>query len=422
VSTVKVVLNTGEFRRHQPTMRQARTEAAASDVMAYAREQRRLLVVIGDRLSLLIKKGVVIERYYNPGNLFREVHILMTNDDRPDPAAVQPMVGDAILHLHNVPGGRELFLRSLGFRPILLKGVVSRAVSLVAAIKPQLIRCHGAYLNAYLAQTIHRAQMIPYVVSLHICPEDHFNIFVSNSVARLGLHGFHLGRGALQEAQAVLPVYQSIGRYLQRHGIQNFEVAYNVINPSSVRSKNSYALGSPIRVICIGRQIAEKNPRNIIKAIAALPNVHLTLVGDGPMHTDLRKLAADSGHPERFTFIRSIPNDTLCRMLPDFDLLTYHSDYAELSKVIIEGALTGLPMIVNRRKKDPVPELERGVCELVDDSERDYRAALVRLCEDHTGRERLGRDARAHALAHWHPATTELNYVRIYRNILSAKT
>lgn len=404
-------------------MQQApRTEPVAGDVTAYAHEQRRLLVVIGDRLSALVKKGVVIERYYNPGNLFREVHILMTNADRPDPAAVQPMVGDASLHLHNLPGGRKLFFRTLGFWPILLKGVASEAVSLAGTIKPQLIRCHGAYLNAYLAQAIHRAQMIPYVVSLHICPEDHFNIFVSNSLARLGLHGFLLGRTALQEAQAVLPVYQSIGRYLQKHGITNFEVAYNVINPSNLRPKNNYALGSPIRVICIGRQIAEKNPSNIVKAIAGLPNAHLTLVGDGPKHTGLRKLAAGSGHPERFNFVRSIPNDDLCRMLPDFDLLTYHSEYAELSKVIIEGALTGLPMVVNRLRKDPVPELECGVCELVDNNERDYRAAILRLIEDHAGREKLGRNARAYALANWDPATTELNYVRIYRNILSATT
>jgi L-malate glycosyltransferase len=400
-------------------MQAVESEVLAADVMAYAHEQRTLLVIIGDRLSALIKKGVVIERYYNPGNLFREVHILMTNDDRPDPAAVQPMIGDATLHLHNVPGGRALFLKTLGFRPGLLGSVVSDAVGIAAGIKPQLIRCHGAYLNTYLARAIHRALTIPYAVSLHICPEDSLNIFVSNSVARLGLHGFFLGQAALQEAQAVLPVYESIGRYLQRHGITNFEVAYNVINPSSLRPKNSYALRSPIRAVCIGRQIGEKNPSNIIKAIASLPNMHLTLVGDGPKHGDLRKLAADTGHAERFTFIRSVPNDELCCMLPDFDLLAYHSEYAELSKVIIEGALTGLPMVVNRNKKDPVPELGHGLCELVDDNEAGYRAALARLTEDHADRERLGRNARAQALAKWHPAPAELNYVRIYRALLS---
>lgn len=41
-----------------------------------------LLVIISDRLSHIIKKGELIDRYYNPGDLFKHVHILMTNSDR----------------------------------------------------------------------------------------------------------------------------------------------------------------------------------------------------------------------------------------------------------------------------------------------------------------------------------------------------
>ena len=66
----------------------------------------RLLVMIPDRLSDLVNKGEITERYYNPGNLFGEVHLAMTNEDRPDLAAVQKMVGDARLHVHNLPDSR----------------------------------------------------------------------------------------------------------------------------------------------------------------------------------------------------------------------------------------------------------------------------------------------------------------------------
>lgn len=63
----------------------------------------RLTVIIPDRLSALVEKGEVVARYYNPGNLFGEVHIVMTNDDRPEPALIQRMVGGAKLVLHNLP-------------------------------------------------------------------------------------------------------------------------------------------------------------------------------------------------------------------------------------------------------------------------------------------------------------------------------
>src|SRR5262245_23958563 len=112
----------------------------------------RLLVIIPDRLSDLASKGEITDRYYNPGELFPEVHIVMTNDDQPDPAAVQATVGSAKLFLHNLSAGKELLVKTLGWRPWLLKGWTEKAVALADAIKPSLIRCHGARLNAFAAQ------------------------------------------------------------------------------------------------------------------------------------------------------------------------------------------------------------------------------------------------------------------------------
>src|SRR5580704_18008108 len=49
--------------------------------LAHAGELERLFVIVPDRLSALVSKGEVTQRYYNPGNLFRVVHLFMTNDD-----------------------------------------------------------------------------------------------------------------------------------------------------------------------------------------------------------------------------------------------------------------------------------------------------------------------------------------------------
>ena len=61
-----------------------------------------LMVMVPDRLSELLTKGEIVDRYYNPGEVFDEVHIVMFNDDKPDPALVQRTVGSARLVLHNV--------------------------------------------------------------------------------------------------------------------------------------------------------------------------------------------------------------------------------------------------------------------------------------------------------------------------------
>ena len=71
----------------------------------------RLMVIVPDRVSDFLEKGEVVDRYYNPGNLFEEVHLVLVNDDRPDPAFLQRLAGTARVYVHNLPGGQGLFVR-----------------------------------------------------------------------------------------------------------------------------------------------------------------------------------------------------------------------------------------------------------------------------------------------------------------------
>ena len=385
--------------------------------LAHAGEYERLLVIIPDRLSSLVSKGEVTPRYYNPGNLFREVHILMTNDDRPDPAGMQPMVGSAKLFLHNLPAGNKLLLKTLGWRPGLLKRWTDQAVALAATIKPDLIRCHGARLNAYAARAIKRELGVPYLVSMHINPD----VDVRGGPFRSQLMG-HVSatveKAGLLDADLVLPVYRPVEPFLQRIGVTRYRVAYNVINPNYLGKKDDYALHRRVRVISVGRLIAAKDPTELIAAVANLPEVELTIVGDGPMAGALHRFADERGAASRVIFRPAVANDQLCAELPGYDIFAIRSDYFELSKSMLEALLTGLPAIINRRPGAPVPELSDSFCMLVDNTAEAYGTALQRMITDRSLRERLGRAAYAHAQDHWAPAKTEAVFVDIYLDIL----
>ncbi len=160
----------------------------------------------------------------------------------------------------------------------------------------------------------------------------------------------------------------------------------------------------------------------MIEAVAQMPNVRLTLVGDGPAHAHLRQVAQNSGIAGRVEFIQSIPNDELCRRLPEFDIFATHSEYWELSKSVIEPLLTGLPVIINRRIGKPVPELTGDICVLVENTVDAYGQVLERLVVDNGLREQLGRAAYAHAQSNWSPAATEAKFVSIYKRFLDADT
>lgn len=379
----------------------------------------RLMVIIPDRISELIQKGEITERYYNPGEFFKEVHLVMVNDDHPDIANIQKTVGNAKLFIHNLPAGKKLFLISLGWRQSLLHKWAGKAVKLAQEIRPSLIRCHGAHLNAFAAHKIKAKLGIPYVVSLHINPDEDVRGRANGFLKRIVTHAQQdIEKIGLKNADFVMPVYKPIIPYLDRLGISHYEVCYNVLNPTLLRKKEDYTLHVPVRVISVGRQFNEKNPENLIRAISQLPNVELTMIGDGSHHDYLRKVAAECGIADKVVFHRALPNDELCSQLPDFDIFAVHSEYWELSKSVLEPLLTGLPVVINRRLGKPVPELTRDICMLVENSPDDYRKALECLIGNNAFRESLGRKAYEYAQAHWAPQITEAKFVDIYRRYM----
>jgi glycosyltransferase involved in cell wall biosynthesis len=384
-------------------------------------EPLALLVIIPDRLSDLAAKGEITARYYNPGGLFDEVHIVMTNDDRPDPGPLAKTAGRARLFLHNLP--LPSFALTLGWQPRLMQDWVRAGVRLAEEIRPAIIRAHGNYWNGYLAAQIKKRLSLPLVVSLHINPDVDLRggtPWWPGWKRRLAFEAMlKFEKETLKTADWVLPVYEPIRGYAERRGARRIEVCYNVINPEHLRKKESYSLHRPPRIISVGRQIPAKNPDNLIRAAARLPEVELTLVGDGESHGHLRQVARDCGLSSRVVFRQSVPNDELCAALPEFDLFATHTEYWEISKSVLEPLLTGLPVVLNRRRGEPVPELQGDFLLLVDNTPEGYGQALERLLTNHAFREELGRRAYAHAQALWAPAVTEAKYVEIYRSLLS---
>ena len=387
----------------------------------------RLLVCVPDRITDILVKGEYQPNYYNPGELFDEVHILMTNDDRPDLVALQKTVGRARLFTHNWPEDYAMpTMERSWLTPFRLRAWAKGGVKIARRIAPQLVRCHGADWNTYLASRIKAKLGIPYVTSLHINPDV-------NSVRRIQGHDLspdqrrnnafydYLERTALRNADLVMPVYKPILPYLDRLGVKRVEVCYNILNGPMLRQKTDYRLHDPVRVISVGRLFDDKDPTPIIEAVAALGNTHLTIVGDGAKRPALETMVQARGWRDIVDFRPAVANDELCAMLPDFDLFAIHSEYWEISKSLLEALLTGLPCIVSRRIGEPVPELQGDFGRLVDNTTAAFQAALAGLIGDDAARETLGRRAYAHAQANWSPARTEAKVVAIYRSFLDRR-
>ena len=94
-------------------------------------------VIADGSLRIAHAKGEVKKRYWNPGDIFDEVHVITLADDDIDPDLVQAVAGRAQLFVH--PVGRP--------QPGNLWELRRRVVEVMSQIGPNVIRGHGPFLQ-----------------------------------------------------------------------------------------------------------------------------------------------------------------------------------------------------------------------------------------------------------------------------------
>ena len=381
---------------------------------------RTLLILIEDDLNEILAKGEMIPRYYNPGNSFDHIILVSLFGNYTDTEPFSILFGEATFTIKTL--SIPLYQKLLYSLKIVREHWLKKLISLVGEIRPNAIRCYGAGFNAVVGNELKQAYDIPLLISLHLNTKvDTFSraesffekshSFIKEKVESL----------TLPTADLVLPVYESIIPYLQTLNITNYRVCYNFVHPESIKRKEpDFTPSPPIRIISVGRQFKWKNPVHLIRAIGEIDNCELTLIGNGTEHTNLKQLVKKLNLESRIKFIPSIQNNKLCQILPTFDIFALHSEYFELSKSVIEAALTGLPIIINRRDGMQIPELNSEWCYLVDNDYKSYAKAISNVINNNELRLQLSTKASEHAWANWSPIKCEKKFAEIYSSFFES--
>lgn len=377
-----------------------------------------LLVIVPDRLSVLIDKGEITPRYYNPGNLFKNVHILTCTDDCPDPAALQPTVGDATLQIHTLPLKPKFVYTTLGFQIPLLKQWAHPAIVLAKAIKPDMIRCHGIDLNLFVGAYIKDKTGIPLIASLHngqqtlgLSLKDKLIFKLMEPVKRWSLKRTDIAAG----------VYSPAKRALKKLGAQKVEIAYNAVFPDGFTPKTDYSLSTgQFRLLYVGQIIEHKNPGLIIQAIQDMPDVTLDIYGSGTHVPEIEQLIRDLDCGERVKLCGNINNTELKERMTSYDAFVNWTAYLEIPKTMLEASLCAMPVITNKPVYGPVDELDANAFYLTGNTADSYRHAINTLKNDESARQTYGRNAARLAQENWPPEQAEQYYVKLYRQLLNA--
>lgn len=102
---------------------------------------------------------------------------------------------------------------------------------------------------------------------------------------------------------------------------------------------------SGLALVCIGRLVNKKNHRLLLDALHQVPDdIHLSIIGDGPLRSSLEAQVEQLGLSERVVFHGHKPSAS--RYLKAFDGLVLASGHEEaFGMVLLEGSAAELPVL-----------------------------------------------------------------------------
>lgn len=110
--------------------------------------------------------------------------------------------------------------------------------------------------------------------------------------------------------------------------------------------------GATTRLIWVSRFVAIKGAPLVLRAFALAlkqrPDLHLTMVGDGPDTTKVRRLAARLGLRTNVEWTGKVPLAEVKALLPKHDIFLFTSLRDTSGNVLLEAMATGLPAVTLR--------------------------------------------------------------------------
>jgi colanic acid/amylovoran biosynthesis glycosyltransferase len=211
---------------------------------------------------------------------------------------------------------------------------------------------------------------------------------------------------AYRDVDAIVTMSQHSRRRLVALGLPA-ELVHVVPYGVDVPALRDRASAGMVQVLLIGRLVAKKNPVATLAACARAAdmgaNVHVTVVGDGPLMAGVQSFVAGAGLP--VTMLGAQPHATVLEALATADIFCQHSvvdpqtgDEEGVPVAILEAMAHALPVVSTRHAGIPEAVVDGVTGYLVDEGDVEAMAGrIAELAADPQARHRLGAAGRAKA-------------------------
>ena len=203
------------------------------------------------------------------------------------------------------------------------------------------------------------------------------------------------------------------------------ELSEDELREKFARKKDSEAA---VELMWAGRFITLKHPEFAVRAVADLTKlgkkVHLTMIGDGELLADMKKLAADSGVADKITFRGGLlPAEVRAKMLWA-DIYLFTSNYLEGWGAVVNEAMNAACAVVASREAGCVPYLiEDGVNGFAYNGGNYEKMLekLLRLVDDADLTENFGRNAYDTIMDTWNAEKAAEALIRFCKGLYDGR-
>jgi glycosyltransferase involved in cell wall biosynthesis len=233
--------------------------------------------------------------------------------------------------------------------------------------------------------------------------------------AAAGIAGNKEAKDILLDKKCAIPIH-----IIPQFGVDS--KIFSKINQSGLRKtivgkNNTFVAGFS------GRFVEEKGIRDLIYACSKLPSeVHLVLIGGGPLRNELFQLASSLNMKERFHIIDSVVSTDMPKYLNILDCLvlpslTWKNWKEQFGRVLIEAMACEVPVIGSSSGEIPNVIGKAGFI-FPEGDISSLQKILTDLMNNRTLRVKIGKAGRKRVLENYIQKKIAEDTVSVYRNIL----
>ena len=289
--------------------------------------------------------------------------------------------------------------------PLGMPWTAPRLRARVAQLPLDLVHSNSLFMMGRLGMRVARRRGVPLVFTYHTLIENYVH-YVPLPSALVRWAARRTSRSYANQADWVVVPGRRSGDLLRQYGVTTpIEVIPTGIDMSHARPERLRPIrgdfGVPESVpllVYAGRLAKEKSLDFLLESFALVharrDDAWLLMVGGGPAEDDCRALASALGIESRVRFAGYIPHADVFRCCAEADLFVFASRTETQGLVIAEAMSVGAPCVaVAASGVEDVVEHERNGL-LTGPDREEFAAAVLRVLDDRSLRDRLSENAR----------------------------